>query len=338
MSFAILDTKTREIFEKRCWFSKEDAQQSDIISESLEKLRVLLGFKTSPASQESSNEDLALVVNWWNSHNSDIDVRSINPEDAAGRFVIVANKYQMLNSNLAYPQDITGKKYSDIVYVPYSEALHVPDLISAGKQFLNEKVDQAFTELRNEKIPSVAYPGRLAADTVSPEFVKNIFITEQTDPSRVLTAEDGGLLQAERVLVRLGANKEKTFRYTYSSAGALGLGQIMPATYDNITALYPGADLIKDRDIGRVDVVNAIKASILVFDDHFASAEKKLDSKKARLELSKKSPEEIEEMKAAIYNGGPGKIDSQTAAISSAVSETVNYVAKFKKIRTLKLF
>jgi len=335
ISFAILDTVTREIFEKRCWFSREDAVKSDIFSEGIDKLKNLLGL-TSGQTKEDVNEELSLVVNWWNNHNSDIEVRNFNSPDEPGRYIIIGNKYPMLNDYLAYPEDIKGKKYSDIIYIPYSNALHRPELVEEGKKFLNESVTKAFNELRDAKIWSISYKGRLVADTVSAEFIKNIFITEQTDPSLVLVADDGGLRQAERVLVRLATNKEKAYRYTYSSAGALGLGQIMPATYENTARLYPAAKLIKDIDVGRVDLVNGIKASILVFDDHFATVLRKF--RDPNIIFSKKTPQEIEEVKAAIYNGGPGKINAQTAAISSAVSETVNYVAKFKKIRSLELF
>lgn len=336
ISFAILDRKNGEIFEKRCWFSKEDAVENSILGLGLEKVGDFLGFRNE---EEESREELALVVSWWNNHNSDIQVRSLNSEDKSGRYIILANKYPMLNQYLAYPQDRTGKKYSDIVYIPYSGALHIPELVAEGKKFLNQNVELAFSELRKAGIKSIAYPGRLVVDTVDQNFIKNIFLTEQTDTSLLLTADDGGLKLAERVLVRLGANKEKAYRYTYSSTGALGLGQIMPATYKNIVRLYPEAKLIADVNIGRVDIVNGIKATILVFDDHFATVLRKLDNfAKSRSILTKKTLKEIEEMRAAVYNGGPGKINAQTAAISSAVAETVGFVAKFKKIRALNLW
>jgi len=336
ISFAILDKKTGEVFEKRCWFSKEDAIENTIISSGLSQVENIFGLKNE---EQEINEELALAVNWWNNHNSDIEVRSLNPEDKPGGYIMIANKFPMLNQYLAYPQDKTGKKYSDIVYIPYSGALHIPELIEEGRRFLNQSVDRAFTELSAAKIESVAYPGRLVVDTIKPDFIKNIFLTEQTDTSLLLSAGDGGLKLAERVLVRLGANKEKAYRYTYSSTGALGLGQIMPATYASIVRLYSKAQLIKDVNIGRVDIVNGIKATVLVFDDHFATVIEKLSkTASGRAALSRKKPEEIEEMRAAVYNGGPGKISSQTAAISSAVAETVGFVAKFRRIRALNLF
>lgn len=335
VAFAILDKKAGVVFEKRCWFSKEDALENSILSSGINKIENLLGLKSE---EDEISEELALAVNWWNNHNSDIEVISSNSDDS-GRYIILANKFPLLNQYLAYPQDKTGKKYSDIIYVPYSGALHTQELIVKGKEFLNKNVEQAFFELKATSMKSAAYPDRLVVDTISPDFIKNIFLTEQTDTSLLLASGDGGLKLAERVLVRLGTNSDKTFRYTYSSTGALGLGQIMPTTYRNITRIYPKAKLIPDVNIGRVEIVNGIKATILVFDDHFATVLKKLDdSAKTRSILAKKTPAEIEEMKAAIYNGGPGKINSQTAVISSAVAETVGFVAKFKKIRALNLW
>ena len=173
----------------------------------------------------------------------------------------------------------------------------------------------------------------------SQTFVKNIFLTEQTDPKMMLLSNDGGLELAERVLIRLGTNGEKAFRYTVSKTGASGLGQIMPGTYNSIVKQYPSAQLIQNIDIGRVDIKNAIKASTLVFDDHSSTVVGRVNSSsKAKRIFERKTQDEIDEIRAAIYNGGPGKYKYLTGDISTAVTETVLFVRKFKMIRRLDLF
>lgn len=332
IALAVLDLETGQVFEKRYWLDEKDIAEANTIRRTyLENTANLPRFMP-----ESIDENFSVTVNWWNNFNSDL---SISKSGSDGNYIIVANKFLMENDSLAYADDRTGNKYSDIVYAPYSSSMHITDFIVAGQKFLNKNVAQAFKELGEAGIQSKAFPDKLVTDTITQTFVKNIFMNEQTDPREMFASEDGGRRLAERVLVRLGMNKEKTFRYTVSKTGASGLGQIMPGTYASIVKGYPTAHLIKDIDIGRVDIVNAIKASTLVFDDHLSSVVSMANkSSKARNIFAQKTQSEIEEIRAAIYNGGPGKYKPLTGTISLAVNETVGFVKKFKMIRELKLF
>src|SRR3989344_2236746 len=270
ISLAILDIKTGEVFERRYWLEDHEVQKAN-------QLRTNTCGKDDHfpyLAPVEDDPDFFVVVNWWNSYNSNLAIVDSECIDE-GRYIVVANKTLISNERLVYPEDKTGKKYSDIVYSPYSEQLHRPEIIQEGFNFLNEKVEAAFTGLEVLKVKSRAMPDKIVTDTISPVFVKNLFINEQSDPSAMLASDDAGRRVAERVLIRLGLNKELAFRYPYSSVGALGLGQIMPQTYHNIVHDYPEARLIKDVGMGRVDVVNAIKASVLVLDDHFAAVVKK---------------------------------------------------------------
>lgn len=332
IALAVLDLETGQVFEKRYWLEEKDIEKANTIRRTyLENNQNLPRFM-----QESIEENFSVTVNWWNNFNSDL---SIAKSGSDRKYIIIANKFLMENDSLAHLDDQTGDKYSDIVYAPYSSSMHIAGFISAGQNFLNTNVAQAFKELEESQIESKSFPGKLVTDTISQTFVKNIFMNEQTDPREMFTSGDGGLRLVERVLVRLGMNKGKTFRYTVSKTGASGLGQIMPGTYASIVKIYPNVHLIKDIDVGRVDIVNAIKASILVFDDHLSTVINKVNnSSKSKAIFAQKSQKEIEEIRAAIYNGGPGKYKPLTGTISLAVNETVGFVKKFKMIRELKLF
>lgn len=341
IALAVLDTMSCAVSERRYWLDAEDiARANQLRASFLDNPGDIPRFQPVDPSEE-----LEVHVRWWNTFNSDLSLRSRRVGSAeTGRYVVVANKYLVPNSRLAYATDQTGKTYSDIVYVPYSRSIHLEPLIEAGKAFLNEQVAAAFRDLKDREVESRAYPGLLVTDTMSESFIKNIFINEHSDPRWMLTAEDNGRWVAERYLIILGANGERAFRFTYSKTGALGIGQIMPETYAHIVDTYPEARLIRDIDIGRVEMRNAIKASILVFDDHLAVVINNLDKappgqrEKNRELFEAKSEEEIEEIRAAIYNGGPGKYIPSTGSISPRIQETVDFVRKFRLIRDLGLF
>ena len=288
-----------------------------------------------------ADEEFRVVSNWWNSFNSDLSVFREGSND--GRYAVVANKYLMSNENLAYPEDMTGERYSDIVYVPYSSALKDKTLIAVGRQFLNDHVREAFKELSEAGVGSKAFPGRLVTETMSEAFVKNIFLTEQTDPKMMITSSDGGKELVERVFIRLGANGEKAFRYTVSRTGASGLGQIMPGTYASMFKGYSSAQLIKNVDIGRVDVKNGIKATALVLDDHLAGVKRRAyaGGSAARRRFDALTTDKLEEARGMAYNGGPGKYNTSTGGLntkSRGAKETAGFLQKFRMIRELDLF
>lgn len=337
IALAILDTETGLIFEKRYWLSIAEINRADDLRKKyLDNPDHLPKFRPTPI-----DEEFGVVSNWWNSFNSDLSViREGTPE---GRYVVIANKYLMSNEDLAYPEDRTGQKYSDIIYVPYSDAIADKTVIAAGLAFLNEHVRQAFQELAEAGVRSKAFPGQLVTDTMTQTFVKNIFLTEQTDPKGMINSTDGGRKLAERVFVRLGANGEKAFRYTVSKTGASGLGQIMPRTYASMFKGYSSAQLIKNTDIGRVDVKNGIKVSTLVLDDHLVGVKNRAYARgsAARKRFDALTPDKLEEARGMAYNGGPGKYDTSTGGLntkSRGAKETAGFLQKFRMIRELNLF
>jgi len=347
ISLAIFDTKTCDVFEKRYLLDQDDIKKANTIRR---------GYLDNPGDLPKFRpvdvqNDFRVDVNWWNNHNSDLSIVKegnteqiensdlVERKEETGRFIVIGNKFSISNDDLAYPEDRIGNKYSDVVYVPYSSGIHTQELIELGKKFLVENTDEAFKELEAIGVQSHSYPNLLVSEAINKTFVKNLFITEHTDPALIFASSDNGQRLAERVLIRLGANKHQAFRYTYSKTGALGLGQIMPGTYGSIVKRYPEANLLKDIDIGRVDIKNGIKATILVLDDHFATVVSNANKiKKGPAILKAKTSEQIQEIMAAAYNGGPSKYKPLTGNISLAVRETVDFVRKFKMIRDLKLF
>ncbi|MCB1052935.1 MAG: lytic transglycosylase domain-containing protein [Acidobacteria bacterium] len=334
IALAVLDRHSGEVFELRYWVNQDEMDEASRLRRSYQNHALNLpNFRP-----DLPNNPFEVAVRWWNHHNSDLWVMDCHDPDPH-RYIVVANKYLMVSDQLAYREDRTGGRYSEIIYVPYSKDLHDRALIEKGRQFLNEKVHQAFRDLRERQVFSEAFPGVPVVDTISETFMKNIFLTEQTDPKWILEAEDGGLYLTERVFARLGANGADTFRYTFSKTGALGLAQIMPGTYRLVAKRYGSADLFPEENIGRIDIVNAVKASVLVFDDHLSTVINRAQRKsKTWAVFQAKDMESINEIRAAIYNGGPGKYMPETGGISQKVKETREFVIKFGMIRDLNHF
>lgn len=334
---SIVDTETCEIFERLYWLNEDDIQ----LGSSLRRNYLDNPGTTPEFIPENSNDSLKVLVRWWNSFNSDlvvVDPNFIGPSNPA-KYIILANKYLLSNDSFAYPQEVTGKEYSDIVYSPYSKEIHYPVLVESGRKTLSDAVDEVFEDLKNSQIKSQAFPGTLVTDLVSSVFVKNLLITEQVDPSTILSSLDGGLNVSERVLVRYGLNGERSFHFTYSKTGASGAGQIMPGTYNSIVRAYPSAKLIRDTDIGRVDFKNGIKATFLILDDHFATVVRKASSNSSwRKIFSSLTKLERDVIMAGIYNGGPGKYVPSSGKITNSNKETADFIKKFSMIRDLHLF
>ena len=342
IALAIMDKKTGSIFEKRYWLDPKEIVQAN-------RMRNTREDNTGPAEIPRfhpyiASRDFEVVVNWWNTFNSDLSVKN-KGQDNVEQYVVLANMYLVPNrGGPAHGSRRNGNKYLDIVYVPYSRALHSEVMIETGKAFLNKQVAQAFTDLKKKQVKSRAYSRQLATDTMSENFIKCLLMNEQSDPGWMLSTDDKGRWVAERFLILLAANGEKAFRFSDSRTGAFGIAQIMPETYAQVVNLYPKADLIRDVDRGRAEMANAIKASILVCDDLQSAVVRNMRDDSSSLQqnyrrlFNAKSEEEIDEIRAAMYNGGPKKYILATGSINPCVQETVCYVKKFNFIRNLNMF
>lgn len=333
IALAVLDLETGRVFEKRYWLDMKDIEKADSIRKNyLENANNLPKFMP-----ENIDEEFIVTVNWWNSFNSDLSIVGDSADE--GRYIVIGNKYALSNDSIAFTHELTGPRYSDIIYVPYSDPTHTDDLDRKGKEFQSQNVDIVADELDNLGVESLAYPGKPITEAIRPEFVKNILITEQVDPSMIFASIDNGRKLSGRVFVRYATNGEKAFRYTFSKTGAAGAGQIMPVTYASAVEAQPKANLIQDINVGRVDFRNGIKATFVILDMKLSEIEGKARSSSRATKIwNAKMPEEKEEAVAAAYNGGSSKYRPLTGTISLAINETVGFLKKFKMIRELKLF
>ncbi len=333
IALAVLNTTSGEIFEKRVWVEEQEIKNYK-----------KTGVINLASSQDARLKqfDIKVKVKWWNSFNTFYEIGG-RPD-----LIVVANKYLFPSSYIVGLPEKFKTKYTDIIYAPYSASLHLPEIIAAGKRYLDDNVDLAFGQLNLAGVVSRSSPGKLVTSMIGKEFIKNIILIEHIDPDGFSAAADGGRELTERVLVIIGANQTSAYRYTGSPAGASGLAQFIKETYKTIVSKYPDARLIKDYNLGMADHPNAIKAMVLFFDNY----KNDIDNKVTRRDVIGQIGI-TEEMLAAAYNGGPNKVVKSVNKYGLAwlsgqfdlprakavfKQETLTYVRKFKSIKGLNIF
>ncbi len=189
------------------------------------------------------------------------------------------------------------------VYVPYSDALAKNEVIDAGRDYIKSQIAKAEEELRTQRVYSRATPGKLVADVFDGEILFRLSIIEHIDHEEFIA--NGVEYSVKKVLTQFGLNREDTFKYAVSHAGALCLMQIMPSTYAGIRKQYPEAKLpVSAKECSCGSHVGAIKAAYLV-----------LDSKLGAMpdDFKRKFPDNAETYGiylAAAYNGGQARATS----------------------------
>jgi hypothetical protein len=226
--------------------------------------------------------------------------------------------------------------------LPLTEALYVPEVIAAGSDYLSGRIREALDDLRTRGVKSVAFPDCLLADVADPYLVKTIVIIEHTTHTRLLSDFQPEKEMGE-FLARLGLRADSAYGGAVSSAGAQGLAQFIPSTYNLLVKQRPELGLIKGFDAGMGDHLNALKAEIAYLDDCLA------DMPRDVRDTYRVNPQAGAAVLAASYNGGSTRVRRAIASwgeewdevhrnqngylyASSLRSETAWYVAKMRKV------
>lgn len=226
------------------------------------------------------------------------------------------------------------KKFREeqVVYTPYSLAIHTTDMVAYGKHWLDAQITAVLTGLRADNVPSRSQPSKLLADVVSPELIELIAAIEHMDTAA--TNRDPAK-QLERFYVTLAANEDDSYDYSRSKVGALGMVQFMPKTYAFV-AKQSQLALIQDFEVGMRTPINAIRAQVAYL-DYLATKLPKIDAQ-----------DSIDEYIAAAYNGGYARVkkaisvwdenldiqDRKKIKSKSRLKlETMHYVEKLRLVR-----
>jgi hypothetical protein len=190
-----------------------------------------------------------------------------------------------------------------IVYLPFTEDTFDPAFVSGGKQFLVDTARKALEELRAANAPSRAFPGELLADAIPLPVVTTLAVIEQTDDRDYVEKQE---VAFDEVLSQYGLKQEEAYRYSVSSARALGPMQFTNrrrnGTYSFVVRRCPEAKLDPVFETGATNLLNAMKAAICLLDIELSQMRSDIRT------AYKGNPSVLGIFPVAAYNGGPRNV------------------------------
>ena len=148
-------------------------------------------------------------------------------------------------------------------------------------------------------MPSEAFPGELLADVIPAEVITTLAVIEQTDDEDFL---EKGRDAFDEVLSQYGLKREEAYRYSVSSAKALGPMQFTNrhgnGTYSFVVRRCRGAQLDPNFERGATRLPNAMKAAVCLLDIELSQMNSEIRS------AYRTKPEVLGIFPVAAYNGG----------------------------------
>ena len=141
-------------------------------------------------------------------------------------------------------------------YTSVHPALMSAELSSNGQSYIRMMLDRSNRELAAQ---GVAIPSDIV------DIAEHLCVVEHTDHKRFMHENAGDLFP--EILSLYALNQGNTFRYSVSTAGAGGMIQMIPKTYEAIRQSHPNAALNSDFVSGMRDHSNALKAMLLYMND-----------------------------------------------------------------------
>jgi hypothetical protein len=168
--------------------------------------------------------------------------------DAAGR--------ELAPLVVKYPLEKGGKLKELAYYTSAHPSVSTPAMTREGRRYVREQLDAASSGLAAEGMridPSVV------------DAAERLCFVEHVDHKRFMRESHAVLLDEIGALYALNAGD--TYRYSVSSAGAGGMVQMIPPTYQAIREQYPRAALKADFVEGMRDHSNATRVMLLYMQD-----------------------------------------------------------------------
>ncbi|MET0280313.1 MAG: hypothetical protein ABW278_04200 [Steroidobacteraceae bacterium] len=190
-----------------------------------------------------------------------------------------------------------------IVYLPFTEDTLDANFVAGGKEYLLATARKAIEELRAARAPSVAFPGESLADVVPAEVLTTLAVIEQMDDNDFRNDQQGAV---NEVLSQYGLKREEAYRYSVSSAAAIGPMQFTNrrgnGTYALVVRRCREARIDPDFERGATNLLNAMKAAICLFDIELAQM-------RADIRVPYRNNKQVLGIfPVAAYNGGPRNV------------------------------
>ena len=178
-------------------------------------------------------------------------------------------------------------------YTSAHPALLSADLMKSGQTYVNSMVDLAAKRLRERGTP--INPNLI-------EVAKHLCVVEHVDHDRF--RNENRIALFEEIYTLYALNELDTYRYSVSSAGAGGMVQMIPWTYNLMRQRHPGVGLNPDFVAGMRNHGNALEAMLLYMQDTWNDLSANEDVQSA-IAAKQATPTEII---AAGYNSNAAKI------------------------------
>jgi hypothetical protein len=218
---------------------------------------------------------------------------------------VYGRKFPVFDNKLVKRRQWNGvvQTAKPIVYLPFTEDTFDPGFVSGGREFLTATAAKALEELRLAKVPSAAFPEKLLADSIPPEVIMTLAVIEQTDDRDYVEKQ---AVAFEEVLSQYGLKEDEAYRYSVSSAKALGPMQFTNrrgnGTYSLVVRRCSGAKLDPVFERGATNLLNAMKAAVCLLDLELAAMRADIR------EAYRKNPVVLGIFPVAAYNGGPRNV------------------------------
>jgi hypothetical protein len=218
---------------------------------------------------------------------------------------VFGRKFPVFENNLVKRRqwDAVVQTARPIVYLPFTEDTFDPAFVSGGKDFLMSTGRKAIEDLRHAKVPSVAFPGELLADSIPLQVITTLAVIEQTDDRDYVEKQ---AVAFDEVLSQYGLKQEEAYRYSVSSAKALGPMQFTNrrgnGTYSHVVRRCVGAGIDPNFERGATNLLNAMKAAICLLDMELAQMRPDIRA------AYKANPAVLGIFPVAAYNGGPRNV------------------------------
>ena len=192
-----------------------------------------------------------------------------------------------------FPIERAGKFREMAYYTSAHPALLSADLMKAGQTYVNSMIDLAVKRLRDRGNP---------INPMLVDIAKRLCIVEHVDHERF--RNENRIALYEEIYTLYALNELDTYRFSVSSAGAGGMVQMIPWTYNLMRQRHPGVGLNPDFVAGMRNHGNALEAMLLYMQDTWNDLSANEDVQAA---LTAKQATNAEIM-AAGYNSNAAKL------------------------------
>lgn len=216
-----------------------------------------------------------------------------NGVNTAVRINDAATGSELTPLTVAFPI-VKGGSITEVAYYSSAHpAVVTNDVAGAGQSYISTMLDNAAHDLAARGI-------HVPADIV--DIAEHLCVVEHTDHRRFMT-EDHTVLLPEIVSL-YALNRGNTFRYSVSTAGAGGMIQMIPRTYDSIRQQHGSVPLKTDFVEGMRDHANALQAMLLYMNDTWTNLAESSEVQDALRNGVATKPELL----AAGYNSNPVRL------------------------------